>query len=129
MATEPINITDGIPSEVYVGIGRGRYDGEDGKGPDLYGLARDVVTSINQSRACEREQYTEVLADLVMAAALYQSRVAYRDPRADRAIRDAGKYLTRLLTFSAPGSIVEETRRDGDRQTDTGPKGTQGTAF
>lgn len=113
----PINITDGVPSEIHVAIGRGRYDMDEDGEPDLYGLAKDVVdsvmASVEASRKIERDKYAEVMADLVMAAALYQSRAAYRDTHADKAIRFAGKYLSRLLTFSAPGDKVETDSSDG----------------
>lgn len=39
LTDEPINITDGIPSEIYIGIGRGHYEGENGD----YELAKDVA--------------------------------------------------------------------------------------
>ena len=42
-----INITDGIPAEIYVAIGRGRYEDDGGD----YTLAKDVADSIRESIA------------------------------------------------------------------------------
>jgi len=42
-----IDITSGIPSDIYVGIGRGHY--EDGNGE--YELAKDVADSVRESAA------------------------------------------------------------------------------
>jgi hypothetical protein len=45
-----IDITNGIPSEIYVAIGRGYYDDED---EDEYSLARDVAESV--AARCQAE--------------------------------------------------------------------------
>jgi len=46
---EAIDITDGIPSEIYVGIGRGRYNGERGD----YELAHDVAEAVHAEYKAE----------------------------------------------------------------------------
>lgn len=40
-----VNIANGIPSEIYIGIGRGRYEGENGE----YDLAEDTADSVRHS--------------------------------------------------------------------------------
>lgn len=48
-----IDITGGIPSEIYVAIGRGRYDGTDG---DEYDLAKDLAAHFHGQLATVKER-------------------------------------------------------------------------
>ena len=51
-----INITDGIPSEIYIGIGRGYYDSD-------YELASDVADTVRVESRSHIERLTIALAD------------------------------------------------------------------
>lgn len=42
-----VNMTNGIPSEIFIGIGRGRYEDESGE----YDLAEDTAASVRRSLA------------------------------------------------------------------------------
>lgn len=57
--SEPINITDGIPSEIYVAIGRGRYDNA-----PLYELARDVADVLNEQLAAAQARNAKMEAEI-----------------------------------------------------------------
>ena len=49
MKDRPVNITDGVPSEIYVAIGRNRYENE-------YELARDVAFTVRAKCRAEIER-------------------------------------------------------------------------
>jgi len=52
-----INITGGIPPEIYVAIGRGRYEGEQGD----YDLARDVAAAVRAECKATIDRLTGLL--------------------------------------------------------------------
>jgi hypothetical protein len=56
---EAINITDGIPSEIYVAIGRGRYEGA----TDDYELARDVAEVVRAECKAEIDRLKTLVRD------------------------------------------------------------------
>jgi len=49
---KPVNITNGVPPEIWVAIGRGRYDHDGG---DME-LAMDVASAVNENCRAELER-------------------------------------------------------------------------
>ena len=65
------NITNGIPSEIYVAIGRGRYE-DDALGE--YRLAEDVAQAVRHLQKTEIERLQGQNADLRMALLVHSGK-------------------------------------------------------
>lgn len=77
------NITSGIPSEIYVAIGRGRYTDDHGTTSE-YELAEDVVDAVREECAAEIEYQGKLLNTI------------FEDGRYDALIRDLARHLRRF---------------------------------
>lgn len=74
-----MNITDGIPSEIYVAIGRDRYD-------DEYEVARETAAAVRSEMAAELAAEKALRHDAVTAYAKLEA-----DWRAEKALREAAE--------------------------------------
>jgi hypothetical protein len=97
-----MNITDGIPSEIYVAIGRDRYD-------DEYEVARETAAAVRSEMAADLAAEKSMRHDAMTAYAKLEA-----DWRAEKALREAAERKNRTLEerLKAAESYIEVIGRE-----------------